>query len=146
MSTFNENKLWVNNRLNRLYQLHPRRYTLTHSDQTGELFLVIGSEFAYEQLTTKRDEVVGEWLAHQSGHPYFYIYIRLDGIDGTASTEKRNEIFLRELPLALKAIKKGDESFFQFYPQFLQAPIYVFFQSQDSHLNRTDHFGCFNDY
>ena len=121
MSTFNENKLWVNNRLNRLYQLHPRRYTLTHSDQTGELFLVIGSEFAYEQLTTKRDEVVGEWLAHQSGHPYFYIYIRLDGIDGTASTEKRNEIFL-------------------------QAPIYVFFQSQDSHLNRTDYFGCFNDY
>lgn len=111
MSTFNENKLWVNNRLNRLYQLHPRRYTLTHSDQTGELFLVIGSEFAYEQLTTKRDEVVGEWLAHQSGHPYFYIYIRLDGIDGTASTEKRNEIFLRELPLALKAIKKGMNPF-----------------------------------
>lgn len=146
MTTFNEHNLWVNNRLTRLYQLYPRRYTLTHSDQTGELFLTIGSEFAYEKLTTKRDEVLGEWLSNKSGKPYLYIYIRLDGIDGTVSTVKRNKIFLRELPLALKAIKKGDEPFFQFYPQFLQAPIYVFFQSQNPQLNRTECLGRFNDY
>ena len=48
MSNFNPNKLWINYRLSNLNQIQPRRYTLTHSDETGELFLVIGSDFAYE--------------------------------------------------------------------------------------------------
>ena len=51
MSTLNLNKLWINYRLSNLSQLYPRRYTLTHSDETAELFLVIGPEFAYEKFT-----------------------------------------------------------------------------------------------
>mgnify|MGYP001152798325 CR=1 FL=1 len=62
MSNFNPNKLWINYRLSNLNQIQPRRYTLTHSDETGELFLVIGSDFAYEKFTTMRDEVAAEWM------------------------------------------------------------------------------------
>ena len=83
MSNFNPNKLWINYRLCNLNQIQPRRYTLTHSDETGELFLVIGSDFAYEKFTTMRDEVAAEWMTNSSGQYYFYVYIRVDGIDGT---------------------------------------------------------------
>lgn len=105
MSNFNPNKLWINYRLSNLNQIQPRRYTLTHSDETGELFLVIGSDFAYEKFTTMRDEVAAEWMTNSSGQYYFYVYIRVDGIDGTKSSTKRNEIFMKELPLALSAIQ-----------------------------------------
>jgi hypothetical protein len=37
----------------------PRRYTLTHSDITAELFLTIGSYYAYDKITAMRDEVLG---------------------------------------------------------------------------------------
>ena len=146
MSNFNPNKLWINYRLSNLNQIQPRRYTLTHSDETGELFLVIGSDFAYEKFTTMRDEVAAEWMTNSSGQYYFYVYIRVDGIDGTKSSTKRNDIFMKELPLALSAIKHGDPHLFHLYPQFENAPIYVFFQSQDSKLNRTECFGSFKDY
>ena len=129
MSNFNPNKLWINYRLSNLNQIQPRRYTLTHSDETGELFLVIGSDFAYEKFTTMRDEVAAEWMTNSS-----------------KSSTKRNEIFMKELPLALSAIKHGDPHLFHLYPQFENAPIYVFFQSQDSKLNRTECFGSFKDY
>ncbi|MDO4926625.1 MAG: staygreen family protein [Turicibacter sp.] len=146
MSTLNLNKLWINYRLSNLSQLYPRRYTLTHSDETAELFLVIGPEFAYEKFTSLRDEVIGEWLTNNSGQYYFYIRVRVDGIDDTQSSIKRNDIFVKHLPLALSAIKQGDPHLFYFYPQFLKAPIYVYFQSQDSNLNRTECYGSFSDY
>ncbi|MDE5977545.1 MAG: staygreen family protein [Turicibacter sp.] len=146
MKTFNQNKLWTNYRLSNLNQIQSRRYTLTHSDETGELFLIIGVDFAYENFTPKRDELVGEWLRNNLGEYYFYVYVRVDGIDSSKSPTERNEIFIQELPLALSAIKHGDPYFFNCYPQFEQAPIYVFFQSRDPKLNRTECFGSFKDY
>jgi hypothetical protein len=38
-----------------------RKYTLTHSDKTGDLFLTIGLEYAFDQITKMRDEVLAEW-------------------------------------------------------------------------------------
>ena len=43
----------------------PRRYTLTHSERTGELFLSIGSEYDTKQISglytrLMRDEVLAE--------------------------------------------------------------------------------------
>ena len=38
----------------------PRRYTLTHSDMTADLYLTLGLDFAYHKLTPMRDEVMGE--------------------------------------------------------------------------------------
>ena len=61
MSNFNPNKLWINYRLSNLNQIQPRRYTLTHSDETGELFLVIGSDL----LTRSSQQCEMRW--RQSG-------------------------------------------------------------------------------
>ena len=41
--------------------LVPRRYTLTHSDSNGELYLDIGSEYVCSKINPLRDEVLGEW-------------------------------------------------------------------------------------
>ena len=45
----------------------PRRYTLTHSDATGKLFLTIEMDYDREQIDgwytrLVRDEVLAEWL------------------------------------------------------------------------------------
>lgn len=53
----------------------PRRYTLTHSDQTGELFLTIGSIYAKDKITANRDEVIGEWLKTDDEYVSHFIFI-----------------------------------------------------------------------
>ncbi|OYO87577.1 hypothetical protein CG709_14125, partial [Lachnotalea glycerini] len=42
-----------------------RKYTVTHSDQTAELYLSIGLEYAYEKITSMRDEVLAEWRTNK---------------------------------------------------------------------------------
>lgn len=146
MREFNRDKLWINYQLHNFNQLNPRRYTLTHSDETGDLFLVISSNYAYDKLTPMRDEVLGEWTTKDFKNYYFYAYVRLDDEDGTKSTARRNEIFIKELPTALKAIKYGDPYLFTAYPQFNSTPIYVHFQSADPKYNRTEYYQTFNYY
>lgn len=146
MRNFNPDKLWIQYDLHNLNQLNPRCYTLTHSDETGDLFLVIASDYNYEKLSSNRDEVLGEWRTNDYKNYYFYVYLRLDGEDGISSTKYRNQIFVRELPTALQAIKYGDPYLFTAYPQFNNAPIYVYFQSQDPNYNRIEYYKTFNDY
>lgn len=40
----------------------PRKYTLTHSDVTGELFLTIAARYDYDKINDMRDEVLAEWI------------------------------------------------------------------------------------
>src|SRR5574342_617645 len=83
----------------------PRYYTLTHSDLTGELFLAIGKQYAWDKINPLRDEVVGEWKTN--GISFFYcVYLYIDkGQLNQNVSAKRTEIFRRELPLALTAIR-----------------------------------------
>ena len=40
----------------------PRKYTLTHSDETAELFLSIGNKYDLDKINySVRDEVLGSW-------------------------------------------------------------------------------------
>jgi len=61
----------------------PRRYTLTHSDITGELFLTIGSEYDKKQVSgiytrLMRDEVLAE-LTSEGDSPVFRVYCHVSG-------------------------------------------------------------------
>ena len=52
--------------------LTPRRYTLTHSDSTDDLFLTIAPEVNQRQVSSwytrlMRDEVVAEWQESEDG-------------------------------------------------------------------------------
>ena len=64
MSKFNSERLSVEyrNGVTATEPIIPRHYTLTHSDLTGELFLTIGTQFAWDKVNPDmRDEVLGEW-------------------------------------------------------------------------------------
>ena len=121
----------------------PRRYTLTHSDLTGELFLNIGMDYAWDKITPLRDEVLAEWKQHGSSL-YFCVYVSVDqGQYNLSVSAKRNEIFRRELPLALTAIRYGDRFFFNIYPHLDQAFIIINFISAYPQFANQENWGTF---
>lgn len=123
----------------------PRRYTLTHSDITGDLFLMIGQEYALDKITPMRDEVLGEWYSFDD-HLLYNAYLQVGGQLLDAVESIRNYIFRRELPLALEAIRYGDRQFFDTYPKMDQYPIFVYFLSDNPKYNKTEYWGTFADY
>ncbi|MYL72479.1 hypothetical protein GLW00_16655 [Halobacillus litoralis] len=122
-----------------------RKYTLTHSDITAELFLTLGLTYAYDKITQMRDEVLEEWRI-ENGRPYLYVYVYVDGQYGSHQSAVRNAIFRRELPLALEAIRYGDRYFFEAYPELDHAPIFIRFDSIDPRYNRYEYWGYPKDY
>jgi hypothetical protein len=122
----------------------PRRYTLTHSDITAELFLTIGLDYAYDKISAMRDEVLGEWVYADKQY-YYQVYLHVDGRFGPAAVI-RNQIFIRELPLALEAIRYGDNEFFSMYAELNHVPILVYFISANPDLNRIENWGTFSNY
>lgn len=121
-----------------------RKYTLTHSDETADLFLVIGLEYAFEEINSMRDEVLAEWK-DESGAPFLYAYVYV-GQFGPVITKIRDTIFRRELPLALEAIIYGDKELFKKYPQLGHAPIWIHFNSSDPEYEKFEYWGVPADY
>ncbi len=123
----------------------PRRYTLTHSDITADLFLDIGNDFAFFKLTPMRDEVMGEWILNEDNYVY-YVYLFVNGQFITENKALREAVFRRELPVALEAIRYGDNDFFNEHIDLDNAPIIVYFLSTDPVYNKVENWGTFSDY
>ena len=124
----------------------PRRYTLTHSDLTGELFLYIGINYAWGKINPLRDEVLSEWKKYGCSL-YFCVYLYIDqGQYNPSVSAKRNEIFRRELPVALTAIRYGDRIFFSTYPSLDHAPITVNFISAYPEFARQENWGALQSF
>jgi hypothetical protein len=148
LNKFNPEKLYVQymDDVNPTGPVIPRRYTLTHSDVTGELFLTIGIRYAWDKINAMRDEVLGEWSSNGS-IPYASIYVYIDqGEYDRHIAAKRNEIFRRELPLALTALRYGDRFLFDAYPYLDRAPIIVNFMSAYPQYSTRENWGIFRDY
>lgn len=148
MRRFNPNKLFVEFRegATPTEPIIHRHYTLTHSDETGDLFLTIGLRFADDKINPMRDEVLGEWL-FMNDTCFYHVYLNVDGpANDEATIAIRNSIFRRELPLALTAIRYGDQRFFSSQPYLDQCPIIVYFQSTYSPFNRMENWGTFKNY
>jgi hypothetical protein len=129
----------------------PRRYTLTHSDRTGDLYLTIGSNFDNEQTSgwytrLMRDEVLAEWKMEQD-HFYLHVYCHVCGgfVFGNASLRER--IFRREMPLVLEAIRYGDGELFAKDSRLDQAEILVHFRrpkAKDCKIEQWGYLGNYN--
>lgn len=119
MSNFSPEHLFVKfrNGIKETKLTFPRKYTLTHSDITNELFLTIRTEFALDKINfDMSDEVLGEWILY-GGSLYFNVYVYIDRQDQDFNVAlKLDKIFRRELPLALTAIRYGNRSLFDQYP------------------------------
>jgi hypothetical protein len=128
----------------------PRRYTLTHSDSTGDLFLCIASEYIRKQtsrLYTRfmRDEVLAELF--NDGKDYILrVFCHVSGgfILGTAGW--RSAIFHSELPLVLEAIRYGDRVLFEYKPELENAAVQIHFQSNHKKYNQIENWGPISRY
>jgi hypothetical protein len=128
----------------------PRRYTLTHSDLTGELFLTIGTEYDINRIyhiytRLMRDEVLACWKEDEGG-PILHVYCHVSGglIVGTAKW--RYGIFQYHLPMVLQAFRYGDQPLFETHPDLDQAPVQVHFHAREAKYNRIEDWGTLAHY
>ena len=92
---------------------HPRRYTLTHNDLTGQLLLTIGHHYNKAQLSgwynrLLRDEILAYWQ-FGGDKPVLHIECHVSGEETwLAPPILRDYIFRREMPLvrSLALIKR----------------------------------------
>lgn len=119
----------------------PRKYTLTHSDVTAELFLTIALRFDYMAISPMRDEVLAQWRKSANGYILFG-RVQVDARNGNKATSAvRYRIFKQELPLALSAIRLGDDRLFQTHPCLDDAPIRIAFVSNYSEFRTIEYLG-----
>ena len=147
MKKLNPEKLYVDFRTG-VTMMEPvigRKYTLTHSDITADLFLTVGLQFAFDKVNAMRDEVLAEWRTNH-GIPFLFVYVYIDGQFGPEVSAMRNAIFRRELPLALEAIRYGDRKFFAAHSDLGHAPIWIHFDSTNPEYNRFENWGTPDDY
>jgi hypothetical protein len=123
----------------------PRRYTLTHSDATGDLYLAIGPDYDRKQISgwytrLMRDEILAEWSSVAGGH-CLEVHCHVSGglVFGTASW--RDAILRRELPLVLEAFRYGDSGLFERWPALDHCPIWVHFHSSKRRYDRRESWG-----
>lgn len=147
MKRLNPEKLYVEYRqdVTSTEPIIPRRYTLTHSDETGDLFLTIGKYYAYDKINPMRDEVLAEWKKINCKY-VLYVYCYVGGHQCLNSATLRYSIFKKELPLALEAIRYGDREFFNNHPELDYAPILINFNSVYPYFNRVEYWGTPSNY
>lgn len=147
MTKFQPNKLNVSykDEIGANNFLLPRKYTLTHSDESGELFLSIGNNYDLDQINYNvRDEVLGSW--EKDDKVYLLITLEIDNGDDLGNTVNRDKIFRQELTLALMAIIYGDNLFFENNKELYESPIMVKFNSKFSEYDTLEEWGQVQDY
>jgi len=92
-----------------------------------------------------RDEVLAEWRINQES-PFLYVYVYIDGQFDPMVSAMRNEVFRRELPLAIEAIRYGDRNFFEFHSDLDNASIWINFDSANPEYKRFEYWGILYDY
>ena len=105
-----------------------RKYTVTHSDETADLFVTIGRHYADDKIGPTRGEVL------------------IAGDEITGNAKMRSEIFEREMPIALQAIRYADWRLFQAKPDLDELPILIWFRSSEPEYNKLYDFGTMSEY
>jgi len=131
-------------------EIIPRRYTLTHSDRTGELFLTIGAEYDRKQISgiytrLMRDEVLAEWREDEAG-PALHVLCHVSGGLVFGGAAWRASVFEQHMPQVLEAFRYGDRALFRANPELDRAPVYVHLQAREQDLHRVTLWGVCGDF
>jgi hypothetical protein len=128
----------------------PRRYTLTHSDTTGNLFLSIGTEYDWKQISgfytrLMRDEVLAELKDDGQGIA-LHVYCHVSGglVFGPAGW--RNAILHHHMRMVLEALRHGDRELVSCNPDLNRSTVQVHFASDHKRYNCVEAWGSFQDY
>ena len=128
----------------------PRRYTLTHSDATGDLFLTIGADYDRGQvggLYTRlmRDEVLAEWVDTAGGFG-LDVHCHVSGGVVFGSAAWRESILRMHMPMVIQAFRQGDAALFAGQPELDRSPVSVHFHSHRPTYDRVEPLGMLGDY
>jgi hypothetical protein len=128
----------------------PRRYTLTHSDVTGDLFLTIGAEYDRKQISgfytrLMRDEVLAE-LTDDEQDVSLYVYCHVSGGFVFGSAGWRNYILHHHMRMVIEALYYGDRELFASNPELKQVKVWVHFASNRARYNRVEDWGFVQSY
>jgi hypothetical protein len=110
---------------------YPRFYTITHSDETGDIFMDIGDQpnkkLLNDPQTLKfQDQVIGEWITNM-----LILEVVLFRKNIPFDEDFRLKIFNRELPRVIKIIKYLECSMFNRNPGLLDSKIVVIYRSDN---------------
>lgn len=122
-----------------------RKYTITHSDTTAELFVFIAEDYAEDQVTAMHDEVRIAWAQNERRLALIGSVV-VDGPGVWGNPAIRNGIFYREMPTALQALREADRFLFEIDPNIDNSPVYIQFISNDSAYNKVYDFGVIGNY
>lgn len=122
--------------------IESRKYTLTHSDETGQRFLFVRSEFAEEEYDELRDEVIADWYKKEDNKE-LRIMCTLYAEKSLYTEEERYKIFKRHMPRAIKAIVGGDEEYIV-QNKLLDYNVYVYYLSDL--IPKKEYYGKVGDY
>jgi hypothetical protein len=128
----------------------PRRYTLTHSDFTGELFLTVSPEYNYRQtagLYTRlmRDEVLAEWKADKQAMS-LHVYSHVSGGLALGSARWRNDILLAHMRMVIEALCYADRDLVARSPELARGRVWVHFHSNNPKYDRVEDWGLLQFY
>lgn len=122
-----------------------RKYMITHSDDTGELYVTIGPAYAEDMVGELRDEVRMTWT--MLGDNFVLLgEVLVSDPEFEENSKIRNEIFTREIPKALSAMRYGDRKLFEAFPALDKTPILVQFNSNLEEYHKLYHYGYVEDY
>ncbi|MFX1572739.1 MAG: staygreen family protein [Promethearchaeota archaeon] len=152
MADFNPEKLHVvyKDSVDPANFILPRKYTLTHSDSTGDLFLTIASQYDYKQISSfytrlMRDEVLAEWQFNNNVYE-LHLYLHVSGGFIFGWAHMRERIFRYHLPLVLKALRYADRTIFKSFPILNDSPIYIHFNSKNKKYNKIENYGRLKEF
>ncbi|NHJ49503.1 MAG: hypothetical protein FK733_17065 [Asgard group archaeon] len=151
MSYFNPNKLHVKFiDVEEGIFILPRKYTLTHSDRTGDLYLTVSKNYDEEQISdwyTKymRDEVLGEWMIVE-GNKELHLHFHISGGFVFGWAKLRDTIIRAHLKLVFQSIRYGENKLIQKNQEIDTSPIFVHFKSKRKKFNSIEQFGQLKDY
>ena len=128
----------------------PRRYTLTHSDSTGDLFLTISPNYDEEQISgfytrLMRDEVLAEWVKNDNEEYELHLYLHVSGGFCFGWAGLRDRIFRHHLPLVLEVLKFGDKKMYENMPELEDSSIIIHFQSRKNRYCKDENYGTINE-
>ena len=134
MVNFNPTKLSIKRQYSDDLDILSRKYTLTHSDFTGELYLTIGKEYDYDKIKKlyvrfMRDEVLAEWKKNNDIYE-LHIYVHVSGGLVFGGARLRNAIIRSHLPLVFKIMKYSEKDLIASNSFLQDASIIVHFQSK----------------
>lgn len=130
--------------------MEPRRYTLTHSDLTGDLFLTIGPHYDRKAISgfytrLMRDEVLAEWIVDKDGSA-LHVYCHVSGGLVFGFPGWRYNIFRYHLPQVLEAFRYGDKVLFESLPELDRAAVIIHFQASQPRYCRVENWGKIGEY